>query len=165
MQRFICTMYMMLIIPVAVNAQSRTEDVFDAWTAVCQQASANSPRNCFIGQLIMNEDGGPLAELRLYTAKSEDGEYENNFQIRVPLGVMLQEGIVISVDQTPITRAEYIVCTELRIAEAILSSEDVTTVAQGFLMQLAVNHIGTEGGIVIPSDLTGFTAARNYITD
>jgi invasion protein IalB len=81
---------------------------YSAWTKVCQKGpDANAKRVCFIGRDGRVESGMPIVAAVLI---EPDGEPRKLLRVTLPLGMSLQPGTRVIVDEGQPMTAPYVVC-------------------------------------------------------
>jgi len=82
---------------------------YSAWTKVCQKGpdAANAKRVCFIGRDGRVESGMPIVAAVLI---EPDGEPRKLLRVTLPLGMSLQQGTRVIIDEGQPMTAPYVVC-------------------------------------------------------
>src|SRR5206468_10759834 len=81
---------------------------YSAWTKVCQKGpDANAKRVCFIGRDGRVESGMPIVAAVLI---EPDGEPRKLLRVTLPLGMSLQPGTRVIIDEGQPMTAPYVVC-------------------------------------------------------
>lgn len=141
---------------------SAAED--DKWKIVCKKKS--DPQSCHIEQ-------------RLFLNKSIDGADKNVGQIlsvsvfytgaetrkpfivmQLPLGVDLQAGMVLQIDQSPEMKAPFSKCTKAGCeVQSLLTDALLADLKKGSLLKVGFRPFGIPRTMIVKADLVGFTRA------
>ncbi|QPH54570.1 invasion associated locus B family protein [Pontivivens ytuae] len=122
--------------------------------------------DCFMFQLANNSDGRPAAEFNL--VKLPEGQQAAaGVTLTLPLGVFLQEGVVVRVDEGRAQQYPYNFCVDNGcISRFGLNEGFVETMRAGNNLTLrvaAINVPQDQNPITLTISLSGFTAAWNAL--
>ncbi len=145
--------------------QQVVTQTFEAWNIVC----LNGEAPCVMRQAGATPDGKEIMEVsirRIEPQQTQQGTVEAIMDVRVPLGVLLREGLSVQVDGSEAQRGAYTIC----VVDGCLMREPLPN---AFLNQLK-KGAGATFGFVAPQpsgpgrleaklSLNGFTAAYNAL--
>lgn len=133
-------------------AQPQQGQKFGDWTVGCEQVE--SGQLCNISQSIRNKENNQPVVVAI--ARPPQGEAQ--FLVRVPLGVILTEGLAIKVDDGPGARIPYIQCLPNGCQTIVpVEAETITRMKSGNI--LGISFVAPGGGVITaPLSLKGFTA-------
>ena len=157
---------LILIFLVGPQGAGASED--DKWKIVCK--TKNDPQSCHIEQ-------------RLFLNKSIDGADKNVGQIlsvsvfytgtetrrpfivmQLPLGVDLQAGMVLQIDQSPEMKAPFSKCTKAGCeVQSLLTDELLADLKKGDKLKVGFRPFGISRTMVVKADLIGFTRAFSWL--
>jgi invasion protein IalB len=122
------------------------------WTKICQVAEQTKKETCVVTQNLHAETGQMLAAVTVIEEKGA----QKIFRIAVPLGMMLEPGLRIVVDQNPPLEAKYAICVpDGCFADLQINDEFVGGLKKGkALIVQTINHVGRTVNITFP--LTDF---------
>ncbi|MEL6678442.1 MAG: invasion associated locus B family protein [Pseudomonadota bacterium] len=119
---------------------------------------------CYIFQLALNPEGNPAAELSVVPLEQEG--VSAGFTVLLPLGVLLQEGLIVQVDQNPGVRHAYRVCTNNGcVARFGVRTETVENMKSGQQLLMGVSALNLEAPVALQISLRGFTRAFAELTE
>ncbi len=144
-----------------VQAEPVVEVIGD-WTVVCNQTDFGL--NCLMQQRLLNEERNPLATIEVWPIGS-DSEFAAGAVIALPLGVMLEEGIILQVDSSLPRRYRFVVCqADGCFSRFGLSSNELSGMKSGNQMAMTVYAFSNpDQAIDLAFSLSGFTAAFERI--
>lgn len=136
------------------NALSAQEE--SAWRTFCTSEARNAPAICIMEQTItLQETGQQFASMRVVS----DGKQPPNLILNLPLGVSIQQGVFLKIDELsaqeiPLTTCESDGCFASKpLSETLGASLRAGSVAVASFQNLATQEITVEFSLV------GFTAA------
>lgn len=139
----------------SASAQGAIKSSHGAWSMVCETPPGASSEQCALVQLV-EADNRPELGLAVIVLRTADGETEM-MRVSAPLGVLLPNGLGLSVDGKNIGRAYFVRCFQDGCyAEVILEGELLETLKKGKTATFIVFQTPEEG-IGIPIDLNGFS--------
>lgn len=125
---------------------------FGDWSVGCEQIEGG--QLCNISQSMRNEE----SKQTLVVAIARPPQGDPQFLIRVPLGVILTEGVGIKVDDGPAARIPFIQCLPNGCQTIVPMQADTVTRMKGGNV-LNISFVAPGGGVVTaPMSLKGFTA-------
>lgn len=142
--------------PVAATRVSlRAEQSQPNWLKICGRGQG--PELCYVTRDFVSEQGQPLLSVAMYELRG--AEQQRVLRFLMPLGLNLDAGIRIGVDQREASSARFTSCFPNGcFAEARLAPQNWTALRQGGALNVSViNPEGREIMFAIP--LAGFAAA------
>lgn len=132
-------------------------ETFKDWTGKCE--TIEGQEFCGITQTIQDEQGKPLVNIFIRKIEGQPGPLAF---IKVPLGVTLQAGLGIAVDQKEIAQVPYTTCDPAG-CNAIVPLDDNASskMKAGSKLQVGMLYMGNE--IVLSASLSGVTKALNAL--
>ena len=151
---FLCAVLFVPSAPVA--AQPVVRESFQAWQIQCETPPGAPNELCALVQNVAAVDR-PNVELRVTIVKTLDGG-AHILRVAVPLGVLLDGGLGLRVDDTDIGTADFARCLPSGCyVEMIMDEALVATLSSGQTAWFVIFQTPDEG-IGIPIDLPGFAA-------
>ncbi|MEM6712254.1 MAG: invasion associated locus B family protein [Pseudomonadota bacterium] len=136
-------------------AQPIVRQVFQAWQIQCDTPSGSNTELCALVQNVAAVDR-PNVELRVTVVKTLDGG-AHILRVAAPLGVLLDGGLGLRVDDTDIGTADFARCLPSGCyVEMIMDSNLITTLSSGSVAWFVIFQTPEEG-IGIPIELGGFS--------
>jgi invasion protein IalB len=129
--------------------QQAPQLTFSPWTKFCQRPEAKAKQICFIGKDGRVETGQPVVAAVLI---EPEGEPRKILRITLPLGMSLQQGTRVIVDQGQPMTAPYVICFAngcLSDHEASAALIDTMKKGQGLVVQ-GINGAGQAISVVLP---------------
>lgn len=146
----------------AENGPDRLTETFRDWVVQCatRDTASGTVRSCqMVQELTRESDGGRVLNMSI----RQNQEAQGIVQITVPLGVLLAQGVRISVEEQELARIGYLTCVQGGcIARGILEPSVVDVMQQSGEAQVTIQ--GSEP-ISIGISLMGFTAAWDRIIE
>lgn len=120
----------------------------------------NAGTNCFMYQLMLNEEGTPVAEISMIKLPM-GSEAVAGVTIVAPLGTLLARGVVFGVDDNEAAQYPFSWCTRPGcFARFGLTDLSLSSMQNGNDLNVAVFSIGNpEVPVTVTASLKGFTAA------
>lgn len=142
------------------EAPSVTVTQHGDWEVRCEDSSGN----CFMYQLVRNDAGNPVAEVRLVRLP-EGGEAAAGATVITPLGSLLSEGLVLQVDEGEARQYPFNWCVRSGcFAQFGLSAAEVTTMRAGSVARMRIVAVSApDQPVILNMSLGGFTAAHNAL--
>ena len=136
-----------------------TETVFDDWTVICIR-NDEGEENCRMQQVVLNDSGTPIATLEVWKINNNTDLVAGSV-IALPLGVMLEEGILMQVDQALPRRYRYVMCDRDGCYSRLgLSRNEVGRMKAGSSMSMTIFAFANpDQPIDLEISLAGFTKA------
>jgi invasion protein IalB len=133
-------------------AQPQPGQKFGDWTAGCEQIEGG--QMCNISQSMRNEE----SKQTLLVAIARPPQGDPQILIRLPLGVILTEGVGIKVDDGPGARIPFIQCLPNGCQTIVpMQADTITRMKSGNTLNLS--FVAPGGGVITaPMSLKGFTA-------
>ena len=131
---------------------------YDDWIKICYPTDEGG-ENCALLQVVLNNQNSPIARLEL-TRIANDPERAAGVIISLPLGVMLQDGILIQVDSALPRRYQYSVCDNGGCySRFALTRREVDRMKAGNAMTMTIfGYQNPDAPIDLKVSLIGFTA-------
>lgn len=143
------------VLPALAQAQPVVRDSFEAWQIQCETPEGTDTELCALVQNVAAVDR-PNVELRVTIVKTIDGG-AHILRVAVPLGVLLDGGLGLRVDDTDIGTADFARCLPSGCyVEMIMSENLVQTLSTGQTAWFVIFQTPDEG-IGIPIELAGFS--------
>ncbi len=156
------------ILSLFVGAQNLRAAEEDKWKIICQQK--NDPQSCHIEQrLFLNKSidgndknvGQILSVSVFYTGAEERRPF---IVMQLPLGVDLQAGMVLQIDQSPEMKAPFSKCTKAGCeVQSLLTEALLTDLKKGNTLKVGFRPFGISRTMVVKADLNGFTRAFSWL--
>ncbi|HMN50884.1 MAG: invasion associated locus B family protein [Xanthobacteraceae bacterium] len=126
------------------------------WTKICQNNDQTKKETCVVTQNLHAETGQMLAAVTVIEEKGA----QKLFRIAVPLGMLLEPGLRVVVDQNQPIEAKYAICVpDGCFADLQVNDDFVAGLKKGkALIVQTINHVGRTVNITFP--LTDF--AKSY---
>ena len=134
------------------------------WKIVC----LNGEAPCVMRQVGM-ADGREIMEVslrRIEPQQTQQGTVEAVMDVRVPLGVLLREGVAIQIDDGETQRAAYSICVpDGCLMREPLPNAFVNLMKAGITADISISIVrnGQNQQLTAPLSLSGFTAAFNSL--
>lgn len=157
----IITYTFLLTMPAAADDNAK-------WKLVCQKE--DDPRSCnieqrlYLNKKIEGEDKqvGQLLNINVFYTGEETRKPFIVFQL--PLGVDLQAGMALQVDNSPELKAPYAKCTKTGCeVRSLMTPEFFEQLKKGSTLKVAFRPYGVERTMVVNADLMGFTRAVSWL--
>lgn len=146
---------LVLLAPTAANAQPVVRESFEAWQIQCETPAGSSAELCALVQNVAAVDR-PNVELRVTIVRTLDGG-AHILRVAAPLGVLLDGGLGLRIDDTDIGTADFARCLPSGCyVEMIMEEELVNTLSTGTTAWFVIFQTPDEG-IGIPIELAGFS--------
>jgi invasion protein IalB len=122
------------------------------WTKICQNNEQTKKETCVVTQNLHAETGQMLAAVTVIEEKGA----QKIFRVAVPLGMMLEPGLRVVVDQNAPLEAKYAICVpDGCFADLQINDDFVGGLKKGkALIVQTINHVGRTVNITFP--LTDF---------
>ncbi|MBX3518403.1 MAG: invasion associated locus B family protein [Xanthobacteraceae bacterium] len=122
------------------------------WTKLCQTNDQTKKETCVVTQNLHSETGQMLAAVTVIEEKGA----QKLFRIAVPLGMLLEPGLRVVIDQNPPLEAKYAICVpDGCFADLQINDDFVGNLKKGkALIVQTINHVGRTVNITFP--LTDF---------
>ena len=132
---------------------------FDDWTVVCVK-NDDGGEDCRMQQVVLNASETPIAEFEIWKIP-ENAELAAGSVIALPLGVMLEEGILMQVDQALPRRYRYALCDAGGCYSRLgLSKVEINRMKAGSKMTMTIYaYQSPDQPIDLEVSLAGFTKA------
>lgn len=134
----------------------------ESWTkinepAINTETGEEVPQPTVVQRMLLNDENQQVASVGVQI--SEDGE-EKKLIIEVPVGVRLDSGLAIQIDQDNPVTLPYRVCFPLGcFAEITIADDFVNKLKAGSMLAVLVRPFHSSEVIGLPFSLAGFTAA------
>jgi invasion protein IalB len=144
----------LMMLAQAASAQPVVRDSFQAWQIQCETPAGSTFELCALVQNVAAVDR-PNVELRVTIVKTLDGG-AHILRVAVPLGVLLDGGLGLRVDDTDIGTADFARCLPSGCyVEMIMDQALVDSMSAGQTAWFVIFQTPDEG-IGIPIELPGF---------
>jgi invasion protein IalB len=141
--------------PTAAEAQPVVRESFEAWQIQCETPPGSPEELCALVQNVAAVDR-PNVELRVTIVRTLDGG-AHILRVAAPLGVLLDGGLGLRIDDTDIGTADFARCLPSGCyVEMIMEQELVDTFSTGTTAWFVIFQTPDEG-IGIPIELAGFS--------
>lgn len=122
------------------------------WTKICQTSEQTKKETCVVTQNLHAETGQMLAAVTVIEEKGA----QRFFRVAVPLGMMIEPGLRVVVDQNQPLEAKYVICVpDGCFADLQINDDFVANLKKGkTLIVQTINHVGRTVNITFP--LTDF---------
>lgn len=122
------------------------------WTKICQNNEQTKKETCVVTQNLHAETGQMLAAVTVIEEKGA----QKLFRIAVPLGMMIEPGLRVVVDQNAPVETKYAICVpDGCFADLQINDEFIGNLKKGkALIVQTINHVGRTVNITFP--LTDF---------
>jgi invasion protein IalB len=122
------------------------------WTKICQANDQTKKETCVVTQNLHAETGQMLAAVTVIEEKGA----QKLFRIAVPLGMMLEPGLRVVIDQNQPLETKYAICVpDGCFADLQINDEFIGNLKKGkALIVQTINHVGRTVNITFP--LTDF---------
>ncbi|NIZ14657.1 invasion associated locus B family protein [Phaeobacter sp. HF9A] len=144
--------------------QRYSKEKFGDWDLACVRSeSENDP--CSLLQVLLDEDGGPVAEVTMFRIDQEGGQAVAGATVIAPLETLLPAGLTISVDGAPGKRYNFSFCNGAGcVAQIGLTEADINAFKQGTKAMFSLRPATSPETVVsVPMSLKGFTAGYNAV--
>jgi len=138
-------------------APDQPQLMYSPWMKVCGKGKeANAKEVCVITKDGRLENGMPVAVVQLFEPQ---GEQRKLLRVTVPLGMQLQHGTRLIIDQNPPVTAPYSICFPVGcMSDYDVNADTVAQMKKGHMLTVqAINMQGT--AISLPLPLTDFAKA------
>lgn len=153
---FVLLAVLALWAPTIAGAQPVVRESFDAWQIQCETPTGSDVELCALVQNVAAVDR-PNVELRVTVVRTLDGG-AHILRVAAPLGVLLDGGLGLRIDDTDIGTADFARCLPSGCyVEMIMEQELVNTLTTGTTAWFVIFQTPDEG-IGIPIELAGFGA-------
>jgi invasion protein IalB len=127
------------------------------WTKVCGKDSSGNTEICYTTRDFVSDKDQPILAVALYDVKGKQAQ--KVLRLLMPLGLLIQPGIRIAIDQGPASPGHYASCLPNGcFAEASVKSDFVTALKKDATLKVSTrNQIGREVTFAIP--MAGFGKA------
>lgn len=144
--------------------QQYIREVFGDWGLRCLRVE-DGPEPCQLYQLLLNEEGNPLAEVLIIPLPDGGGAIAGATVV-VPLETQLTEDLILSIDGGEARRYPFDFCTtEGCVARFGMSQEQIDQFRRGASGRLRiVPAVAPDQEVILTMSLTGFTAGFNATT-
>lgn len=144
--------------------QQYIREVFGDWGLRCLRVE-DGPEPCQLYQLLLNEEGNPLAEV-LIIPLPDSGNVVAGATVVVPLETQLTEDLILSIDGGEARRYPFDFCTaEGCVARFGMTQAQVDQFKRGAAGRLRiVPAVAPDQEVILTMSLTGFTAGINATT-
>lgn len=141
--------------PPAENQPPQQNVMATKWTKICQTNDQTKKEACVVTQNLHAETGQMLAAVTVIEEKGAN----KMFRVAVPLGMMLEPGLRVVVDQNQPVETKYAICVpDGCFADLQINDEFVAGLKKGkALVVQTINHVGRTVNITFP--LTEFAKA------
>ncbi|WP_169570021.1 invasion associated locus B family protein [Sneathiella limimaris] len=157
----VCTL---LLVPCALKAEENA----DAWKLVCQ--AKDDPQSCLIEQKLVlrqqKEEGtgqvGQILNIKIfYVGKESRKPY---IVMQLPLGVDLQAGLLMKIDENQEVKAPYSICSKIGCEmRSLLPTDMLAKMKAGTAMKVGFRPYGSKQTIVVQASLIGFTRSFSWL--
>ena len=144
------------LVPPAVPAAAQpvVQDAFGAWQIQCETPEGGDTDLCALVQSVVDEER-PAVTLRVTIVRTIDGG-GHILRVAVPLGVLLDGGLGLRIDETDIGTADFARCLPSGCyVEMIMDQGLVQSLSSGQTAWFVIFQT-PDSGIGIPVDLAGF---------
>ncbi len=149
------TLIVWLVTVSAASSQPVVRENFEAWQIQCETPTGSTVELCALVQNVAAIDR-PNVELRVTIVRTLDGG-AHILRVAVPLGVLLDGGLGLRVDDTDVGTADFARCIPSGCyVEMIMDEGLIQTLASGTTAWFVIFQTPDEG-IGIPIDLPGFS--------
>lgn len=153
---FVLTALLIFWTPSNAGAQPVVRESFEAWQIQCETPAGSAVELCALVQNVAAVDR-PNVELRVTIVRTLDGG-AHILRVAAPLGVLLDGGLGLRIDDTDIGTADFARCLPSGCyVEMIMEQELVNTLSTGTTAWFVIFQTPDEG-IGIPIELAGFGA-------
>ncbi|MEQ8657475.1 MAG: invasion associated locus B family protein [Hyphomicrobiales bacterium] len=151
---FLAVLAALFVQPAPASAQPVVRESFQAWQIQCETPNGSPTELCALVQNVAAVDR-PNVELRVTIVRTVDGG-AHILRVAVPLGVLLDGGLGLRIDDTDIGTADFARCLPSGCYVEMIMDEDlVTTLSSGQTAWFVIFQTPDEG-IGIPIELPGF---------
>lgn len=145
---------LLFLLPLPASAQPVVRESFQAWQIQCETPPGSPAELCALVQNVAAVDR-PNVELRVTIVRTLDGG-AHILRVAVPLGVLLDGGLGLRVDDTDIGTADFARCLPSGCYVEMIMDQDLVTTLSGGQTAWFVIFQTPDEGIGIPIDLPGF---------
>jgi len=133
------------------------------WTLACEKA-AEGPDTCRVVQEVANSSGGMLARVSIRNFTDPSRGIAAAATVLVPLGIDLNEGLQMQIDQNPPRRYRLAYCDRSGcIAQLGFTLQELGWLKSGQKAMLYVRPHGTDSLVPIAVSLSGITAGYDAL--
>lgn len=145
--------------PAIQPGQTYARETFGDWELMCVK-TAEGPEPCEIGHLIIDDAGNPVSDVRFFPLQ-DAGQVLAGGTFVTPLGVLLTNGVVYSVDDKTPKQYPFQFCNSIGcVARVGLTALELQAMRKGAVGHLVITMVNNPGQPVnIPVSLKGFAAA------
>jgi len=145
--------------PEVQPGQTYTAEVFGDWELICIK-QASGPEPCEIGQLILDNTGTPVSDVRMFPLPP-GGAAIAGATFVVPLGVMLQPGMNFAVDDKAPKNYPYVYCNDVGcVAQVGFTPLELESLRKGEAGKITFSMVQSrQGPLTLPLSLKGFSTA------
>lgn len=139
--------------------QTYVAETHGDWEIRCIRAEEGQPEPCQLYQLLVDENGGPVAEFNIFDLPDE-GQVVAGATIVTPLDTLLQPGIRMRVDSGPWSEYPFAFCQPIGcFARLGLTESNVAALRAGGAATVALVPLPAPDQVVqVSASLIGFTA-------
>ncbi|MCA8870135.1 MAG: invasion associated locus B family protein [Rhodobacteraceae bacterium] len=144
--------------------QTYQAEQFDDWEIVCVKVeSGNEP--CEIGQLVLDSSGNPIADVRVFPLPPNSKAIAGA-TIITPLGVLIQNGLLFSIDDAKPKQYPYLFCNNIGCVSRIgFVPLELQALRKGNVAKMTVRMFNNpDQAIDIAVSLKGFSTAYTALT-
>lgn len=134
--------------PPAQNQPPQQNVLATKWTKICQTNEQTKKEACVVTQNLHAETGQMLAAVTVIEEKGA----QKLFRIAVPLGMMLEPGLRVVVDQNPPLESKYAICVpDGCFSDLQVNDEFIANLKKGKALVIqTINHVGRTVNITFP---------------
>lgn len=138
--------------PAETPTQPQQNVLATKWTKICQTNEQTKKEACVVTQNLHAETGQMLAAVTVI----EEKDAQKLFRVAVPLGMLIEPGLRIVIDQSQPIEAKYAICVpDGCFADLQINDEFLANLKKGkALIVQTINHVGRTVNITFP--LTDF---------
>lgn len=145
--------------PVIQVGQTYTAKTYGNWDLMCVKV-AKGPEPCEIGQLVVDGKSNPIADIRIFPLPPGRAAIAGA-TIVTPLGVLLKDGMVITIDKNAPKQYPFTFCTKIGcIARVGLTGLELQSLRTGKTGKITVVLASNpQNPLTIPMSLKDFATA------
>jgi invasion protein IalB len=144
----------LVMLPLAANGQGVVKAQHGDWQMSCDTPPGASFEQCALIQNVTAEDQ-PNVALSVAVLKTADGK-ARLLRVLAPLGVLLQNGLGLRVDETDLGRVGFVRCSPNGCLVEVLLDDTLVSQLSAGTTALFVVFRTPEEGVGIPVSLNGF---------
>lgn len=150
----------------AVVGQTYVAETHGDWEIRCIRAEEGQPEPCQLYQLLVDENGGPVAEFNVFDIP-DDGQVVAGATVVTPLDTLLTPGLRMRVDDSPWAEFPFAFCQEVGcFARLGLTEENLAAFRAGGDAFVALVPLPAPDQVVeLEASLSGFTAGFAALED